>query len=69
MIAVGEQAGTLEEMLERVAEAYDSEVEITSQKVTSMIEPIMIVALSLIVGFIVVAILLPILQIGHLAGK
>jgi general secretion pathway protein F len=69
MIAVGEQAGTLEEMLERVAEAYDSEVEITSQKVTSMLEPIMIVALSLVVGFIVVAILLPILQIGSLAGK
>lgn len=69
MIAVGEQAGTLEEMLERVAEAYDSEVEITSQKVTSMLEPIMIVALSLVVGFIVIAILLPILQIGSLAGK
>jgi len=67
MIAVGEQAGTLEEMLERVAESYDSEVEITSQKVTSLIEPILIVALSLVVGFIVVAILLPILQIGHLA--
>jgi general secretion pathway protein F len=67
MIAVGEQSGTLEEMLERVAEAYDSEVEITSQKVTSMIEPILIVSLSLVVGFIVVAILLPILQIGKLA--
>lgn len=69
MIAVGEQAGTLEEMLERVAEAYDEEVEVTSQKVTSMIEPILIVALSLVVGFIVVAILLPILQIGQLAGR
>jgi general secretion pathway protein F len=67
MIAVGEQAGTLEEMLERVAESYDSEVEITSQKVTSLIEPILIVALSLVVGFIVIAILLPILQIGQLA--
>ena len=67
MIAVGEQAGTLEEMLERVAESYDVEVEITSQKVTSLIEPILIVALSLVVGFIVVAILLPILEIGHLA--
>ena len=65
----GLRSRTLEEMLERVAEAYDSEVEITSQKVTSMIEPILIVALSLIVGFIVVAILLPILQIGNLAGK
>jgi general secretion pathway protein F len=67
MIAVGEQSGTLEEMLERIAEAYDSEVEITSQKVTSMIEPILIVGLSLVVGFIVVAILLPILQIGDVA--
>jgi general secretion pathway protein F len=69
MIAVGEQAGTLEEMLERIAESYDSEVEITSQKVTSMLEPILIVALSLVVGFIVVAILLPILQIGSLANR
>jgi len=66
MIAVGEQAGTLEEMLERISEAYDAEVEITSQKVTSMIEPILIVALSLVVGFIVIAILLPILQMGQL---
>ena len=69
MIAVGEQAGTLEEMLERVAESYDTEVEITSQKVTSMLEPILIVALSLVVGFIVVAILMPILQIGSLANR
>lgn len=69
MIAVGEQAGTLEEMLERVAESYDTEVEITAQKVTSMLEPILIVALSLVVGFIVIAILMPILQIGSLANR
>lgn len=68
MIAVGEQAGTLEEMLERVAEAYDDEVEITSQKVTSMVEPILIIALALVIGFIVIAILLPILKIGQAAG-
>ncbi len=68
MIAVGEQAGTLEEMLERVAESYDDEIEITSQKVTSMVEPILIISLALIIGFIVIAILLPILQIGQAAG-
>ena len=68
MIAVGEQAGTLEEMLERVAESYDDEIEITSQKVTSMVEPILIIALALVIGFIVIAILLPILQIGQAAG-
>lgn len=69
MIAVGEQAGTLEEMLSRVAEAYDDEVEISAQKVTSMIEPLLIVAMSLVVGFIVIAILLPILQIGQMASR
>ncbi len=68
MIAVGEQAGTLEEMLERVAEAYDDEIEITSQKVTAMVEPILIIALALVIGFIVIAILLPILQLGQTAG-
>lgn len=69
MISIGEQAGTLEEMLERVAEAYDEEVEISSQKVTSMVEPVLIISLSLVVGFIVVAILLPILQIGQMARR
>lgn len=69
MISVGEQAGQLEEMLERVAEAYDDEIEITSQKVTSLIEPILIIGLSIVIGFIVVAILLPILEIGQKAGR
>lgn len=69
MISVGEQAGQLEEMLERVAEAYDDEIEITSQKVTSLIEPILIISLSIVIGFIVVAILLPILEIGQKAGR
>lgn len=69
MIAVGEQAGTLEEMLTRVAEAYDDEVEISAQKVTSMIEPLLIVAMAVVVGFIVIAILLPILQIGQMASR
>ena len=68
MIAVGEQAGTLEEMLERVAESYDDEIEITSQKVTSLVEPVLIISLALVIGFIVIAILLPILQIGQAAG-
>ncbi len=69
MIAVGEQAGTLEEMLTRVAEAYDEEVEISSQKVTSLIEPLLIISMSMVVGFIVIAILLPIMQIGQMAGR
>ena len=53
MIAVGEQSGQLEEMLDRIAEAYDEEVEIATEKVTRLIEPIMIIVLAVVVGFIV----------------
>jgi type II secretion system protein F len=64
MISIGEQSGQLEEILERIAEAYDDEIEISAQKITSMIEPILIIALALAVGFIVIAILLPIMEIS-----
>ncbi len=66
MIAVGEQTGNLEGMLDKVVEAYDEELDIATQKMTSLIEPLIIVALAGVVGFIVLAILLPILEIGDL---
>jgi general secretion pathway protein F len=62
MIAVGEESGQLEELLERIAEAYDEEVDITSQKVTAMIEPLIIVALAGVVGFIVLSVILPLVK-------
>ncbi len=62
MIAIGEESGKLEELLRKVAEAYDEEVDITTQKVTTLLEPIMIIALACVVGFIVLAVLLPILE-------
>lgn len=62
MIAVGEESGQLEELLERIAEAYDEEVDITSQKVTAMIEPLIIIVMAAIVGFIVLAVVLPLVQ-------
>jgi len=65
MIAVGEESGRLEELLKRISQAYDEEIEIAAQRLTSLLEPIMIVVMSLIVGFIVLAILLPILEIGN----
>ena len=65
MIAVGEESGRLEELLKRISQAYDEEIEIAAQRLTSLLEPIMIVAMSLIVGFIVLSILLPILEIGN----
>lgn len=62
MIAIGEESGQLEELLERIAETYDEEVELTSQKVTSMIEPLIIVIMAGAVGFIVLSIVLPLVQ-------
>lgn len=63
MIEVGEETGELPEMLNRVADTYDEDVDNTVGSITSIIEPIMIVFLALIVGFIVIALFLPILSI------
>ena len=68
MIAVGEESGKLEELLRKVAEAYDEEIELAAQKVTALLEPVMIVSLAVIVGFIVLAILLPILEISNVGS-
>jgi general secretion pathway protein F len=65
MVAVGEQSGELEQMLDRVATAYDDEIDVATERMTSVIEPIMIVVLAGVVGYIVVSIVLPILQIGQ----
>ena len=66
MIAVGEQSGQLEQMLDQVAAAYDEEVTVQTQKVTSLLEPLLIVAMALVVGFIVISVMLPILKISDL---
>ncbi len=64
MIAVGEQSGQLEEILDRISEAYDEEIDLSIQKLTSAIEPIIIVFLAVVVGFIIMAVLLPLLQLN-----
>lgn len=64
MIGIGEESGRLEEMLEKISEAYDEELEITTQKMTSLLEPIMILVLTVIVGFIVLSAILPIMEIA-----
>jgi len=66
MVAVGEQAGELEQMLDRVADSYDEEIEIATERMTSVLEPIMIIGLAIVVGFIVISIVLPILQVGQI---
>jgi general secretion pathway protein F len=68
MVAVGERSGALEEMLANVADAYEDQVDTTVSALTSLLEPIMIVAMGGVVGFIVFSVLMPILQINTLAG-
>lgn len=66
MVAVGEQSGELEKMLDRIADAYDEEIEVVTDRVTTILEPLMIIALAAVVGFIVWSIVLPILQVGSI---
>jgi general secretion pathway protein F len=68
MIAVGERSGQLEAMLESVSDAYDTEVETRVQILTSLLEPMMIVIMGGAVGFIAVAILMPLIQMSSFAG-
>ncbi len=63
MIDVGEETGELAEMLNRIADNYDEDVDNAVNSITSIIEPIMIVMLALIVGTIVIALFLPIVSI------
>ncbi|WP_419176040.1 type II secretion system inner membrane protein GspF [Desulfosediminicola sp.] len=68
MIAVGEQSGNLEGMLEKVAASYEREVETAILGMTSLIEPIMIVGMGVAVGFVVLSILLPIFEMNQMVG-
>lgn len=66
MIAVGEKSGKLEDMLLRVSDAFETEVEATVQGLTALIEPLMILLMGAVVGFIALSILLPIFQINQI---
>ena len=68
MISVGEQSGNLEGMLFKVAETFDSEVESSVTTFTSLLGPFMILFLAFFVGFVVLAVLLPIFEMSHLIG-
>jgi len=66
MIAVGEQSGSLEKMLNRIAVSYETEVQSDIMVMTSLLEPLMILVMGLLVGFIVFSILLPIFEMNQL---
>ena len=64
MIGVGERAGALEAMLLRVADAYDSEVDMKLGRLTALLEPLMLVGMGGIVAFVIFSILMPIMDMG-----
>jgi type IV pilus assembly protein PilC len=68
MIAVGESTGALDNMLGKIADFYEDEVDQAVAALTSLLEPVMMVSLGTIIGFIVIAMYLPIFQMASAIG-
>ncbi len=69
MIGVGEKTGALEQMLAKISDFYDSEVKAAVDGLTSLIEPILILMMGVVVGGIVIALFMPILQLSSLVSQ
>ncbi|MEO1616962.1 MAG: type II secretion system F family protein [Planctomycetota bacterium] len=67
IFSVGQESGKLDTMLLRLAEDYDEQVRTASTRLTSLIEPVLILVLALLVGFLLLATILPILEAGNVA--
>lgn len=68
MISIGEKSGELEGVLLKVAEAHEQQVSMTLTTMLSLLEPMMILVMGVVVGFVVIAILLPIFQVSQGIG-
>jgi type IV pilus assembly protein PilC len=68
MISVGEATGALDNMLNKIADFYDEEVDSAVAALTSMLEPMLMIFLGTTVGFVIVAMYMPLFQMGALAG-
>ena len=68
MVSAGESTGKIDEMLEKMADFWDEEIEATLSALTSLLEPILIVILGVIVGGIVIALFLPIFQLSEVVS-
>ena len=69
MLKIGEETGTTEQMLDKVAEYYEAEVEDATKRLTAAMEPMIIVVLAVVVGGVVGAVMMPMLSIYQNAGK
>jgi type IV pilus assembly protein PilC len=68
MIEVGEETGALDEMLSKIADFYDDEVDAAVEALTALLEPILMVFLGVVIGFIVIAMYLPIFKMADAIG-
>jgi general secretion pathway protein F len=66
MIGIGEQSGTMEKMLEKAGSAFEKEFDTGTTRFMALLEPVLVLAMGLAVGFVVVAVLLPIFQLNQL---
>ena len=67
MVTIGEESGQLEQMLEKVADIYELEVKNALKRLISMLEPMMILIMGLVVGFIVISMLMAVFSINNIA--
>ena len=63
MIKIGEESGSLDDILFKTADFYDDEVEVALQRMTTLMEPIMLVIMALVIGFIVAAMAMPMFEL------
>lgn len=68
MIKVGEQSGNLEQMLQRTADVFENEVDSALVGLTSLLEPLLVIFMGVVIGFIVLSIILPIFEMYQFAG-
>jgi type IV pilus assembly protein PilC len=68
MIAIGEEAGSMDAMLSKVADFYEEEVDNLVDNLSSLMEPIIMVILGILVGGLIVAMYLPIFKLGAAVG-
>ena len=69
MIKIGEETGTLDSILEKTAAFYDEEVNTATSQLTALIEPVIIVLLAVIVGFIILSVILPMFSMYDVVGQ
>ena len=69
MISVGEKTGNVDDVLNKIAEFYEEQVEATVEGLLKLIEPVLIVGIALVIGFIVIALYLPVFEMGNVLSQ